>query len=108
MFFFTIFSPSSFIILLSAFVVVASFILAGITVSDGTHDVAVAALETAGNAVPKGGGTGATRRRFGHERSCVCKRINFFCEYGGKSTCLLGRRRRKDNRKMCVRVYWCV
>lgn len=39
-------------------VVVAPFILAGITVSDGTHDVAVAALETAGNLVPKGGGTG--------------------------------------------------
>lgn len=61
--FFTIFSPSSFIILLSVFavvvlVVVAPFILAGITVSDGTHDVAVAALETAGNLVPKGGGTG--------------------------------------------------
>lgn len=54
--FFKIFSPPSFIILLSVFVVVAPFILAGITVSDGTHDVATAALATADNVVPQGGG----------------------------------------------------
>lgn len=109
--FFTIFSPSSFIILLSVFRCCCSCCC---PVYFGWNYSFWWDTWRRGGRVGNGGQCGSqswgnggpTRRRFGHERSCVCKRINFFCEYGGKSTCLLGRRRGRTGR--CVHVCVCM